>query len=471
MVSTRRKSSRSRGASPSPGASPRRKGSATDEINAFTSPLDFSEGHDKYSMFFYRPHFLIAMALGAVTLFFLAFYTTGSSKLENVKRGLLGMFAANLLFFSLPTPSPVPIFTRPHPVIWRVINGVACGYWLILIFLLFQSVDDARWLVTFVDPCHNGIQTCSDAAKIGEGQGRPKALPERSYADQCDVWTGGANCKYWADISKGEEPCFGNIQDAVHDEFFAAHIIGWWGKALILRHAGAAWLNSIAFEFIELSFEHWMPNFAECWWDHIILDVFVCNALGIFLAHVFIHYMECKEYRWMNISDYPTAKGKVKRLAEQFFPASWDSFKWDPLQSPRRLLVVLFVYFLILLQDFNAFALKYILWMPPRNPLNTYRLILWWLLGMMAVREFYEYATNKAVKRLGHHAWLGAMIQITEVLIWVKFGRQANEFTKPFPLSVIIGWFFAISGFIAWFVYHFHIVPAELMKKRGKKSY
>ena len=65
--------------------------------------------------------------------------------------------------------------------------------------------------------------------------------------------------------------------------------------------------------------------------------------------------------------------------------------------------------------------------MPPRNPLNTYRLILWWLLGMMAVREFYEYATNKSVKRLGHHAWLGAMIQITEVLIWVKFGRQANE--------------------------------------------
>lgn len=57
--------------------------------------------------------------------------------------------------------------------------------------------------------------------------------------------------------------------------------------------------------------------------------------------------------------------------------------------------------------------------MPPRNPLNTYRLVLWWLLGMMAVREFYEYATNKAVKRLGHHAWLGGMILTIEVGVCV----------------------------------------------------
>ena len=36
---------------------------------------------------------------------------------------------------------------------------------------------------------------------------------------------------------------------------------------------GVAWLNSIVFEFVEMSFEHWMPNFAECWWDHWVMDV------------------------------------------------------------------------------------------------------------------------------------------------------------------------------------------------------
>ena len=36
---------------------------------------------------------------------------------------------------------------------------------------------------------------------------------------------------------------------------------------------------------------------------------------------------------------------------------------------------------------------------PPRNPLNTYRLIIWCFLGMLAVREFYEYCSNPQV----HH--------------------------------------------------------------------
>ena len=43
-------------------------------------------------------------------------------------------------------------------------------------------------------------------------------------------------------------------------------------------------------------------------------------------------------------------------------PESWDSYDWHSLESPKRLIILLFVYFLILLQDFNAFALKYILW-------------------------------------------------------------------------------------------------------------
>jgi hypothetical protein len=97
-------------------------------------------------------------------------------------------------------------------------------------------------------------------------------------------------------------PCFAHLQDAVLDEYILAHFLGWSlkpplrallpqpccvpakrsssssglhhsshlsrcriGKSLIFRHAGAAWINSIVFEFVEMSFEHWMPNFAECW--------------------------------------------------------------------------------------------------------------------------------------------------------------------------------------------------------------
>ena len=81
-------------------------------------------------------------------------------------------------------------------------------YFMFLIFLLFQTVHDARILVAHIDPCRNGIIKCADVSLIGADLGVPRALPERNYADQCDVFTGGPNCKFWADLERGEEPCF-----------------------------------------------------------------------------------------------------------------------------------------------------------------------------------------------------------------------------------------------------------------------
>lgn len=31
---------------------------------------------------------------------------------------------------------------------------------------------------------------------------------------------------------------------------------------------------------MELTFQHMLPNFNECWWDSWILDVAVCNFIG-----------------------------------------------------------------------------------------------------------------------------------------------------------------------------------------------
>jgi len=77
---------------------------------------------------------------------------------------------------------------------------------------------------------------------------------------------------------------------------------------------------------------------------------------------------------------------------------------------------------------------------------------------MVAVRELYEYSTNKAVKRLGHHAWLAWMICFTECLVWLKFGLAVGEWQRPFPLVVKTGWgtFFTCFGVWAW--YHFVVV-------------
>ena len=36
---------------------------------------------------------------------------------------------------------------RPHPAVWRLVHGVMVIYLLILIFMLFQDVGDARQLL------------------------------------------------------------------------------------------------------------------------------------------------------------------------------------------------------------------------------------------------------------------------------------------------------------------------------------
>lgn len=53
------------------------------------------------------------------------------------------------------------------------------------------------------------------------------------------------------------------------DVFVLAHVLGWYGKAIILRDYWLCWILSVTFEFCEYSLEHQLNNFAECWWDHV----------------------------------------------------------------------------------------------------------------------------------------------------------------------------------------------------------
>lgn len=32
--------------------------------------------------------------------------------------------------------------------------------------------------------------------------------------------------------------------------------------------------------YVQLTFRHMLPNFNECWWDSIILDILICNWFG-----------------------------------------------------------------------------------------------------------------------------------------------------------------------------------------------
>ena len=267
---------------------------------------------------------------------------------------------------------------------------------------------------------------------------------ERAYGSECRLYIPGHGVNWET------------IKATLFDEFVVAHTLGWWAKALILRNSVLLWSLSILFELMELTFQHMLPNFNECWWDSWILDVAVCNNIGIITGLWTVRYFGSKIYNWRGISEQPTYADKAKRSLMQFLPYSWDKFEWKIFSSPARFIECLVPVLIFLLFELHAFFLKFVLWIPPLNPLNTIRLLILLGMGLPATRQYYNFieCENLSLNKIGAFAWLGLALAIVETLIVIKFGH--GMFPKPWPATTIAVWsvvfvMFTVT-FTAWCV-------------------
>lgn len=87
----------------------------------------------------------------------------------------------------------------------------------------------------------------------------------------------------------------------------------------------------------------------------------------------------------------------MKRTLGQFTPAQWDKDEWHPLLGPWRFIQVLSLCIVFLTVELNTFFLKFCLWIPPRNSVVIYRLILWWLLAIPTIREYNSYLQDRYI--------------------------------------------------------------------------
>lgn len=129
------------------------------------------------------------------------------------------------------------------------------------------------------------------------------------------------------------------------------------------------------------------------------------------------------------------------------------------LSSPPLSSQCLFPILVFLLFEVNHFFLKFVLWVPPTNPLNPIRLFMLLGIGLPGMRECYEYIDasndpNKATPslRLGAFAWLGLGLALVETMVSIKFGK--GLFPAPWPRPVLLAWgtagAVAATTFIAW---------------------
>ena len=82
-------------------------------------------------------------------------------------------------------------------------------------------------------------------------------------------------------------------------------------------------------ELTEVFFGHLLPNFYECWWDNIVLDVLICNNLGIFTGMMVGKWLEMREYHWESTKNISTKGGKLKRALLQFTPVCKIIFNYE----------------------------------------------------------------------------------------------------------------------------------------------
>lgn len=391
--------------------------------------------------FFWQAHTLTVLVIFSCILIYVAVFEVQSDDHDyNMKRGVTAMGLAFLLFGVTQTPDGV--FRRPHPAFWRLILCLSYLYELALVYLLFQTVDDARQLMRHLD----------------KSLGKP--LPEKSYGGDCIIY----------DPSKPDP--WHNLWDKM-DGFVPTHFFGWWLKTLVIRDWWFCLVISVMFEVLEYTLEHQLPNFSECWWDHWIMDALICNGLGIYLGMKTLNYLSMKPYHWRGMWNIPTYRGKMKRLALQFTPYSWTDFNWRPTSSLIRWLAVLGIIVIFLLAELNTFYLKFVLWIPPEHYLNLTRLVFFLFLGAASLRETFQYLDDPEPIKFGRQSWMILAIVITELLVTIKF--DFATISKPLPKHIAYFWILGFMGLVAYTVWKFYIkrdckMDVDLKPKRRRAS-
>ncbi|KAI4385913.1 hypothetical protein MLD38_003901 [Melastoma candidum] len=249
---------------------------------------------DPWTAWAYKPRTISLLLIGACLLIW-ASGVLNSESFSSVKGGVWAMIAVYLAYSLLQAPSTTRERVQdPH-------KATSCT--------LTPSSRDGRYL-----------SQCSYFPAFSD---LGTELPERSYGADCCIY-----------IPENPTSRFKNVYDTLLDEFVLAHIFGWWGKAIMIRNQPLLWVLSVGFD---LHFDT-LPNFNECWWDSIILDILICNWFGIWAGMRTVWYFDGKTYEWVGISQQPSVMGKVKRTLGQFTPAQRDKDEWHPLLGPWRFL-------------------------------------------------------------------------------------------------------------------------------------
>jgi len=116
---------------------------------------------------------------------------------------------------------------------------------------------------------------------------------------------------------------YDNFKDGF-DHYFIVHWVNWTLAAFVIRDPYVLHFWQIFDEVVELSAQHRLPHFRECWWDHLIQDILLANIPAITLGLYIVDKIGIRRYDWLG------REGKA---------TFWE---WDFLHCHRRFGIIVF---------------------------------------------------------------------------------------------------------------------------------
>lgn len=273
------------------------------------------------------------------------------------------------------------IFCLKHDLFTLVTNISIIIHYFCVIFCQFFSPDELRIIIQFI--CKNII--FQDV--------------EKSYMEECNS--------------------FSSFKDKL-DVFVIAHLLGWFVKGFAMRNFFYLFLNSVLFELCELKFQHILPNFYECWWDHVLLDILGCNLLGILLSLAVMKCLHMPLFPWI-------IPNKTKVKTEHLILPTTDKLCRRIFKNSSSLLLLIFYSLIANVIDLNIFFLKAELKIPTTHTLIFLRTLFVSLIALKASSELNNIITKKMSRE--HLSYVYSIVSIItlEVILCVKWFPALNS--------------------------------------------
>lgn len=269
---------------------------------------------------------------------------------------------------------------------------LALMYFCFILILLNHRPKYGRWLLGYLDPRLN--------QEITKGH--------HTYDDDCSL-------------------TYENIASNF-DHYYAVHLGNWFLSSFVIRDFYLLHFWQILDEFIELSFQHILPHFRECWWDHIFCDILLSNIPAITLGLYLQKKMGLMPY------DFWGSQGKK---------SFWE---WEIWHCHKRFGIMFYIQVLLLIHFLTGFLLNNNLLIPPIHPFPVLRLLLWFALGSIGFREGYEDARTWNTPEREHneingrYRWLTVAILTTELILCYKYRKDTGHMNED-----------AVTPFYIWF--------------------